>query len=564
MEPFEESPEIAESGDVAADRREHWQAQLLTTLALAIGDTDSLEPAIAATLRTVCEATGWVLGEAWLPRDAPGGGRRLERGGVWAGRDPKLAMFATQGQGFCFGLGEGLPGVAWQDRRHVLVRRLADQRDFTRGPLAAAAGIRAAVAIPVVVDDEVVAVLSFYMVDPRQADAQLVELTTAVAAQLGGLVRRKEAEEAHRVAEAQLAGMIAISVDAIISCDDSRRITLFNWGAEQIFGYMADQVLGQCLDILLPEELRARHAAHMAQFATSSATARRMGERARIVGLRKNGEVFPAEASISRFAAGGRWTFTVMLRDVSARQRTEEGLRAAIAARDQVLAVVSHDLRNPLSAVTMCTSALRNALPPGTEAAESLLGTIHESTDLMQRIIQDLLDVASIDAGRLSLDRHTQRVEPILERAVEVFRPLADEHGVTLAYEPGASRTPEVRIDAERVLQVLSNLIGNACKFTPRGGEVRLAAVGENGAATISVSDTGSGIDPEHLARVFDRFWHTAERQAVRSTGLGLAIAKGIVEAHGGQISVESTQGIGSKFFFTVPAASGASDSDSD
>ncbi len=555
MPPTEDSPEIVDAGAVPADRPDYWQARLLTTLALAIGDTDSLELATAATLRTVCEATGWVLGEAWLPRDAPDGGRRLERAGVWAGRDRQLAIFAAQGQGFCFARGEGLPGVAWREHRPVWARQLADAPDFTRGPLAAAAGIRAAVAIPVVVDDDVVAVLSFYMREPRQTDTQLVELTTVVAAQLGALVRRKEAEEAHRVAEAQLAGMVAISVDAIISCDQSRRITLFNWGAEQIFGYTAAEAIGQCLDMLLPEDVRARHAAHMAQFATLAATARRMGERARIVGQRKNGEVFPAEASISRFAVGGRWSFTVMLRDVSVRQRTEEGLRTAIAARDQVLAVVSHDLRNPLSAVTMCTSALRNALPPGAEGAEALLGTIRESTDLMQRIIQDLLDVASLDAGRLSLTRDAFRVEPILERAVEVFGPLADEHGVTLAYEPGTSLLPAVHVDAERVLQVLSNLIGNACKFTARGGEIRLAAAAEDHAATISVSDTGSGIEPEHLSRVFDRFWHAGETRAVRSTGLGLAIAKGLVEAHGGRIWVESTRGVGSTFFFTLPAA---------
>jgi PAS domain S-box-containing protein len=465
-------------------------------------------------------------------------------------------MFAAQGQGFSFGLGEGLPGVAWQERRSVWVRHLASASDFTRGGLAAAAGLRAAVAIPIVVDGEVVAVLSFYMVDARQADAQLVELTTVVAAQLGGLIRRKEAEEAHRVAEAQLAGMVAISVDAIISCDQSRRITLFNWGAEQIFGYTAEEITGQSLDILLPEDVRSRHAAHMAQFATSAATARRMGERSRIVGRRKTGEVFPAEASISRFMAGGRWTFTVMLRDVSARQRTEDGLRAAIAARDQVLAVVSHDLRNPLSAVTMCTAALRGTLPPGVDGAHALLGTIRESTDLMQRIIQDLLDVASLDAGRLSLTRRAHRIEPILERAVEVFGPLADENGISLVYEPGSGPASEVYVDPERLLQVLSNLIGNACKFTSRGGEIRLAAVADGTTATISVSDTGFGIEPDHLTRVFDRFWHTADPGVVRSTGLGLAIAKGIVEAQGGRIWVESTQGVGSTFFFTVPAVS--------
>jgi PAS domain S-box-containing protein len=558
MAPYDRLLHDVKAGDDAADSREHWQARLLMTVALAIANTDSLELAIVATLRAVCEATGWVLGEAWLPRDTPTDGPRLEHGGSWGGRDRNLTMFASQAQGFHFGPGEGLPGTAWNERHAVWVRDLANDRTFTRGPLATAVGIRAAVAIPVIAEDAVVAVLSFYMIDPRHIDAQLVELTTAVAAQLGTLIRRKEAEDAHRSAEAQLAGMVAISVDAIISCDESRRITLFNWGAEQIFGYAAADIVGESLDMLLPADVRARHAAHIAQFARSATTARRMGERSRIVGMRKNGEVFPAEASISRFMSGAEWRYTVMLRDVSAREQTEEGLRAAVAARDQVLAVVSHDLRNPLSAITMCVSALRSALPAGAEAAASLLGTVRESTELMQRIIQDLLDVASIDAGRLSLDCEIQPVAPILERAVEIFRPLAEEYRLTLTYEGGGGALPEVALDADRMLQVLSNLIGNACKFSHPGGQIRLAATGDDGAILISVSDTGSGIDAERLPRVFDRFWQPGEHRAVRSTGLGLAIAKGIIEAHGGRIWVESRRGVGSTFFFTLPAARAA------
>jgi PAS domain S-box-containing protein len=348
--------------------------------------------------------------------------------------------------------------------------------------------------------------------------------------------------------------MLAISVDAIISCDEERRIILFNQGAERIFGYAAAEIVGRSLDLLLPEAMRVRHATHMASFATSESTARRMGERARIVGLRKNGEIFPAEASISRVPAGAGWRFTVMLRDVTERQRMEEGLRAAVAARDQVLAVVSHDLRNPLSAIKMCTAALEASLPAETTVAGPLLATIRESTDWMQRIIQDLLDVASLDAGRLSLHRGTQSIERLLDHAVELFRPLADEHGIGLDAGYARENLPDVVVDGERILQVLSNLIGNACKFTPRGGRVSIGVTREGTGVRVWVRDTGCGIEPAHLERVFDRFWHASDAGQVRSTGLGLAIAKGIVEAHGGRIWVESARHRGSTFSFTLPS----------
>jgi PAS domain S-box-containing protein len=550
----------ADARDVTDHRRAEHESNLLVRLALAVAHTDSIELALSATLRTVCEAAGWVLGETWIPErgPSPDGDLRLVRAAVWSKRDPRLDSFAAQGEGFSFAIGEGLPGTAWQRRELVWDRRLTESADFTRAPLAAAAGIKAAAAIPIMDNGTVVAVMSLYMADARIDDARLMHVTSAVAAQMGPIIQRKQAEEWSRAAEARLAGIVSIALDAIISIDHTRRITLFNWGAERIFGYSADEAIGQSLDILLPPAIRERHADHVAHFAASAQTARRMGERSAIVGQRKNGEIFPAEASISRYRAGDQWTFTVILRDITDRQRTEDGLRQAVGARDEVLAVVSHDLRNPLSAIRMCISVLREAPMPPPETVAELLDSIHESTDWMSHIIQDLLDVASIDAGRLSIDPRPTPLLPVLSRAESMFAGVAEERGLTLDIDMGgdsaAAARHDVLIDEDRILQVLVNLLQNACKFTPPGGTIRATTTLRPDVVEVAISDTGVGIAPDHTPKVFDRFWHGDRSSSkVRSTGLGLAIARGIVEAHQGRIWVDSTLGQGSTFFFTVP-----------
>ena len=708
------------------------ERELLVRLAMAVGQTDSVDLSVEATLQQICETTGWVLGEAWLPQLDPSGGRQLVRRGAWSIRDARLHTFLMQGASFRFSLGEGIPGMAWASREPVWVHDLRQSAEFTRAPLAAYGGLRAAVAIPLIAGDEVVAVLEFFLRTVGDQDLNFVNMAAAVSAPLATLIQRKQSEESHRVVEAKLTGLISIAADAVISIDRARRITLFNWGAERIFGYSADEMIGQLIDLLLPEPLRSRHAQYINMFGESQETTRRMGERSQIVGLRKNGEIFPAEASISRFVTGTEWTYTVILRDISERVRTEQGLRflteasailadtledmaavervariavpvlsdicvidlvtadntivmaavagdteseqtlrtfreqsplqwnvpsppvramqsgetllvtdteplwraaesedpelamrvrisrhlgvqsiltvplrargrvlgvlslsmshsgrhydesyrtlaeafatrlalavdnaalyhrvrKAVAARDQILGLVSHDLRNPLSAITLCLSALQDEPLPEPPMIVGLAATARESVDLMHRIIQDLLDVASIDAGRLSLRRTPTVVGPMLRHAVELLHPVAADFGVSLTVEPSpVVDTLIADIDAERVTQVLSNLIGNACKFTPHGGEIRVSTGTAGDAVCVAVQDTGRGIPPEALPHIFDRFWHAQGGAKQRSTGLGLAIARGIVEAHGGRIWAESEVGKGSTFFFTLPLA---------
>jgi PAS domain S-box-containing protein len=700
---------------------------LLARLALALANTDSIELAVAVTLQEICEATGCVLGEAWIPRAEMAGTQRMHRVGTWSRDEAALREFVTKPES-PMGLGEGMVGNAWKNRGPVWIADVHDPTAVVRAATASAAGLRAAVAIPLMIADEVAAVLAFFQREPHE-DPALVRLITAVATPLGTLLLQKQIEESHRAMEAKLAGMIAIAADAIVSTDHARNITLFNSGAVRIFGYVAEEMIGESIERLFPAESRATYAALTAQLGDASTTAVSLGQRVQIMGRRKNGEIFPAEASLSRFATAGEWTYTMILRDVSDRVRTEVGLRFlsetsavlaetledftpiervarlatpvlgdfcvidvvgasneirtvaiaavnpeveaairafrartatttesltpvaqairsgepvvlanapewwgrvrselaehagivarlgvrsqitlplrargrvigaltlsqttrtfhpfelsladglavrlalamdnamlyrhmrdAVAARDETLAVVSHDLRNPLSAISMCLSGLQDDPTQPIALAQGLVGTAQESAELMHRMIQDLLDIASIDAGHLSLDRARHPVGDVMHHAVTLLQPIAEDRELTLTLEmDGLIANTPVEVDAERITQVMSNLIGNACKFTEPPGEVRVAVHGMGDAVRISVADTGCGIPSGALPHVFDRFWHARRGARQRSTGLGLAVARGIVEAHGGRIWAESVEGSGSTFSFTLPLIS--------
>lgn len=527
------------------------------------------------------------------------------------------------------------------------------------------------------------------------------------------------------ISDAVLAGIVMISADAIICVDESQRIIFFNDGAESIFGYSVDEIMGQPLEQLIPERFRSNHAAQVRQFGRSGVQARRMGERRQILGLRKSGEEFPAEAAISHLGSGAERIYSVVLRDVTdrrrahetqtflaeagetlasslgheetlrnvarlavprladacvvhgyhdgnfkgvavqhvdpekaaelARQRSEDPIdpagnhpvavvirslkpivwsqskvslppgenalaelddlfaqppaagivipllardqvlgvmaayrekgaydnndlflaeelarRAAVAldnarlydlvnsgiqARDDMIGIVSHDLRNPVNAVKMLTGVMldRQGEEPLTTEIGNYASVIRQAAEQMDELIQDLLDVTRLEAGRLTVNVKSENTEEMLGDALRTLAPVAAEKKLTLRLK-APDDLPQVLADAERFGQAISNLVGNAVKFSQPGGEIIVRVVVLDLELLFSVSDKGQGMTAEQLSHSFDRFWQSS-RTDRQGAGLGLAITKGIIEAHGGRIWAESTAGVGSTFYFTLPVA---------
>jgi len=557
-----------------------------------------------------------------------------------------------------------------------------------------------------------------------------------------------ESARAFSDAEIELRGILALATDAIVSVDDQYRIRLFNTAAERIFGYERAEVLGQPLDRLLPEASRDRHREHLAAFRVAPADSRHMWERDQIWGRRRSGELFPAEASISKIMVGDVVRFTAVVRDITEQRKAErereallhretaarqaaevaerrvaflanaseilhssldyEGtfeallrlivpdlasfaaidvvedsgrirrlhvvhgdpamqpvadqlreyprdqtryltrhaivsgqpeltdhvtdellsaaaedeshfriLRAlapasymvvplrtreqtlgalllardahgatygdadlqlaselahraasaldnarlfaraqrAVRARDDVLGVVSHDLRSPLSVISMCASSVLADEATDAERTRQAMHTVLDSLDWAQRLIRDLLDVSAIEAGGLSLTRRLEDPVVLVSREAHLIQALADERNITVRTD-APDHLPLIDVDADRIMQALGNLVGNALKFTPSGGAILVGAAEDAGGVRFFVSDSGSGVPEEDRSRIFDRFWTARRNARTRGTGMGLAIVRGIAEAHGGRAWVEPNADQGATFNVFVPATS--------
>lgn len=237
--------------------------------------------------------------------------------------------------------------------------------------------------------------------------------------------------------------------------------------------------------------------------------------------------------------------------------RSFDAARRASVMRDEVLAVVSHDLRNPLATISMALNRLGDDSEIGSRRRDEFLKIAHASVDWMQRMIQDLLDAASIDAGRLSIEPRDSDLSVLVVHAAAMFEQTCADQGITLTTEV-PEQISRIQLDPERILQLIGNLLSNAVKFTPRDGRVSLSVIERDREIVVSVRDSGPGIPAGDIPHLFDRFWHARRSARVRGNGLGLSIAKGILDAHGGRIWVETAEGIGSTFSFGLPRATRA------
>ena len=381
-----------------------------------------------------------------------------------------------------------------------------------------------------------------------------VRLLVAFSSQLGSALENAQLYDEVNKEKAYIENLVDNAGDAIISTDVADRILTWNHGAEVIFGYSKEETVGQSLTILLPSH-RAGELEEIRDKVRLTGVIRNLEVRR----IKKDGIIIEASLAVSpiRDKDDNVIGFLHLARDVTEKKRYEQRLKELDKMKSAFVSNVSHELRTPLTAIKASADNMLDRLIGDLNGKQvGYLTRIKSNSDRLARLINDLLDLSTIEAGKIDLRPTYLPLVTLVKEAAESLKPVAAEKLINLTVmsaDPGVIAWA----DRDKVIQVLMNLIGNALKFTPTRGKVTIA-VAKNSAAwmQISVTDTGPGIPAEEVNKVFGRFYQIGQAGTPKTqgTGLGLAISKALVEMHGGKIWVESEAGKGSTFSFTLPA----------
>jgi len=519
--------------------RSEQERRFLEFILKTLGEAETSDDMLAAGLETVCHFTRCSMGQVWLPD-----GDILACGSVWYSRGYGLDHLRSASQLSRYGRGIGLPGLVWSTGQPCLLPAVDDPARFDRAAAVTRAGVSEALAVPMQSSSGLVAVLEFFVPHERAGEPGRLERIAKVVGELGPVIERKRAEEALRASEERFRGVTDAAMDAIVSADSEGRLRSWNRGAERMFGWRADEVVGRPLTVIVPERLRAAHTEGIARVRRTGRS-KLAGSVVELVALRRDGSEFPVELSIGTWEAGDGLSFSGVIRDITERKRAEEALAGANrelertnAELETLVYSASHDLKSPMVSLLGYLEYLK--LDYGAVLGDEggrYLQRISECTLYMQRLIHDLIDLSR--AGRLAVELGEVDLGDLAQTII------AEARAVHPGVRFGAGALPVVLADALSFRQLFTNLVENA---VTHGGRADLSVSIESaplpdGSFELSVRDDGKGIPPEHRERVFGVFERLDGASTTGGTGMGLAICRKIVELAGGSIAIAGSRG---------------------
>ncbi len=363
--------------------------------------------------------------------------------------------------------------------------------------------------------------------------------------------------------QASLPLIIDIAGDAMIATNKEQQIVLFNRAAELTFGYSVGEIIGRSLDVLLPERFTNVHHSHIEHFIKAPIAAKYMHNRSKIYCLRADGNEFPAEASISKLDNGEETLLLVILRDITEREKAEAELRATVTRQKEIndlksrfISIVSHELRTPLAIIQSSNELLEHygdkmPLDRKQECFQQITDQVRHLSDL----IEDTLMVTKNDTVGMRFDPQIDDLERFCYSVVNKFELTNDRNHQLVFTAQGAANA--ISFDKKLLWQALTNLISNAIKYSPDGGRIDVGLIcSPDDHIYIQVKDNGIGIPEKDQKQIFENFHRASNVGTIPGTGLGLVIARQSVVAHGGELTFESREGIGTTFSISIPPVS--------
>jgi PAS domain S-box-containing protein len=530
---------IAMVRDLTQMKRSEQERRFFEFMFKLIGEAEDSHAVLTAAVQTICHFTRCGMGQVWLPA-----GEVLVCSPSWYHSGYGFEKLHAASEQLDYERGEGLPGLAWATGQPQLLPDVRDPERYDRAVQAQRAGVREAMAVPVMGAAGAVAVLELFVTHERAGEPGRMERIAKVAAELGPLVERRRAEETLRASEQRFRAVTDAAVDAIVSADSFGRLLSWNSGAERMFGWRAEEVIGRPLTVIIPERLRALHEAGIARV-RQTGHSKLAGSVVELVGLHRDGSEFPVELSIGAWSGPDGLAFSGVIRDITERKQAEAALGAANrelertnAELETLVYSASHDLKSPMVSLLGYLEYLK--LDYGDVLGQEggrYVARISDCTLYMQRLIHDLIDLSRVGrtgAGAVDVD------------LAELVRIIVDE---AAASHPGVrfrvGRLPVVAGDPVGFRQLFTNLVENAVRH---GGRPDLTVTVDGRSRTdagleLSVRDDGRGIPPEHRERVFGVFERLDAPSTTSGTGMGLAICRKIVELLGGSIGVHGSHG---------------------
>lgn len=347
--------------------------------------------------------------------------------------------------------------------------------------------------------------------------------------------------------DSEVRAIVNTVLDGIITIDQYGTLMTFNPAAEKIFGYTSDQVIGANVKCLMPNEYAQHHDYYLQTYLTKR-EAKVIGKVRELIGKKSDGTEFPMELSVSEMWVSDQKYFTGTVRDISERKENER-------LKNEFISTVSHELRTPLTSIHGALGLLINQLENSIPASlHNMLKIASRNASRLTLLINDLLDLEKFSSGNMVLECNTRDLKQILQQSIDDNRALLMNKDIQFKLHL-PEFTMQVHCDENRILQVMANLLSNAVKFSKDSENIEIWAEEIGQHYWVHVKDQGSGVPQEFRKRIFKRFAqaNSSDTRRVGGTGLGLSISKCIVELHGGVMDFDSTEGVGSTFYFSLP-----------